>query len=705
MAAGIFMISCAANAEIMVPSIVSETDTNHYSTASTAALTNNSGMTPAVNAGDSLEEAIAAIHANTGVFESWVTEASAPDYFGGFGGTNPPVIVWDVTGAGDTLLLNIILWQYQNDGGGNNQVGNHARTIEMQFNTEDQGADVFAGAVTTIMALPTLTGDNNIAQAFQLPAGMYRYVQMTITDNHAGDPDGVGVNATVGGDRVGLGEVRFDVISPAAWMPDVSQTDGASAEVVDATLMWNTGRTTHPTDANEVMPHPNLLKHVVYISTGSATDPNVYYLDEVPAEDPVEAEASYGTVELLRSTTYYWRVDEVTDANTFVGDLWSFTTLASDPGIDSAPAHQYVAIGQSATFSIVAINPFTDDSEGLSYEWHRVDATEDTVVGGNSESYTTPAATADDDGSRYYCVVSIAEPDVEASATSSEAFLVIKDRIAYWPFDGDLKNVDDATGVTDGTAAGEPGFVEGLVNAGQALAVDGDDYVSISNDDLAWSPTGSFSVSVWGNVAAGSGGHRAIVSNRHEPPVQGFILYAQPGDTWGLWTGADGWAGPGNGGGVPFVSGEWIHLAITFEPTGTSGENIVGTSTLYVNGVKERVLEGDLYRPKELDTSDFYIGAGRNERVDGVSGLPLADYFFNGLIDDVRIYNHAIDHDKVATLYTDVVGPACIYGNPAADVTGPEGVPDCAVDLYDFAEFASQWLNHGYFPYRPGAID
>ena len=33
---------------------------------------------------------------------------------------------------------------------------------------------------------------------------------------------------------------------------------------------------------------------------------------------------------------------------------------------------------------------------------------------------------------------------------------------------------------------------------------------------------------------------------------------------------------------------------------------------------------------------------------------------------------------------------------PQFDVTGPEGVPDCTVNLYDFAEFVSEWLVCGY---------
>ena len=206
MIVSVFVMSGMAEAEIIMPTILSEANTNPYSTATTDKLNDNSGMTPVVNTGDSLATALAAVHANTGVFDSWVTNDAPPDYFAT---SLAPVIVWDVTGGGDSPVGTAIFWQYQNDGGGDNKVGNHARTVELQFNTEAEGAVTFAGSVTTLMLEPTLTGDLNVAQAFALSGDSYRYVLMAVTDNHFGDPDGLGVHATIGGDRVGLGEVRF----------------------------------------------------------------------------------------------------------------------------------------------------------------------------------------------------------------------------------------------------------------------------------------------------------------------------------------------------------------------------------------------------------------------------------------------------------------------------------------------------------------
>ncbi len=311
----LFVLTGMANAEIIVPMIVSEANTNPYSTATTDKLTDNSGMTPAVNAGDSLAPALAAIHANTGVFDSWVTNASAPDYFAA---SQPPVIVWDLTAGGDKLVGTAILWQYQNDGGGDNRVGNHARTIELRFNTEAEGSAVFSGPATTITMRPVLTGEQNAAQDFDLASQTCRYVQMTVTDNHYGDPDGFGVHVTVGGDRVGLGEVRFAVVPAVANTPD--PVIGATDVCRNVVLGWNSGA-----DAE---------KHDVYLGTdfddvsnASISDPRGVLVSPVQGQIENYYPVS-GTLNLAFGTTYYWRIDEVkgVPASRAKGAVWKFLT-------------------------------------------------------------------------------------------------------------------------------------------------------------------------------------------------------------------------------------------------------------------------------------------------------------------------------------------------------------------------------------------
>ena len=115
-------------------------------------------------------------------------------------------------------------------------------------------------------------------------------------------------NSNWGGifNQFGLGEVRFLYIPVHAIDP--SPASGATDVDLDLVLNWNAGR--------------QAARHDVYFST-----------DEQAVRDgtaPVTTvtETSYGPLALDLGTTYYWRVDEVNDAEVparWQGDIWSFT--------------------------------------------------------------------------------------------------------------------------------------------------------------------------------------------------------------------------------------------------------------------------------------------------------------------------------------------------------------------------------------------
>ncbi len=180
---------------------------------------NNAGMNTPVNGGDSLASATAATHAFGGTYnQSYVSSDPGgypSDFFDSLPGGDTDVdIVYDLSGGGDLTIGSVLLWQYENNGGGAANVGNGARTIEIRVNTEAEGSEVFAGAATIVTLLPVTDGDEdslndlagvNSAQVFALDAiASGRYVQLSITDNYLGQQ-----GITAGGDRVGLGEVRF----------------------------------------------------------------------------------------------------------------------------------------------------------------------------------------------------------------------------------------------------------------------------------------------------------------------------------------------------------------------------------------------------------------------------------------------------------------------------------------------------------------
>lgn len=118
--------------------------------------------------------------------------------------------------------------------------------------------------------------------------------------------------------------------------------------------------------------------------------------------------------------------------------------------------------------------------------------------------------------------------------------------------------------------------------------------------------------------------------------------------------------------------GQWTHVAVTFDGT---------NAFLYVNGF----LAGG--------PSGFAFSSGTGAHIYlGAAQAPGYD-LFNGALDDVRIYNYALDPVSAVELYADVTGrPGCPY-SLTYDLSG-----DCEVNLTDFAMIASTWMECGLIP-------
>jgi len=89
------------------------------------------------------------------------------------------------------------------------------------------------------------------------------------------------------------------------------------------------------------------------------------------------------------------------------------STVPVAPSITTQPANQTVAVGQTATFTVVAAG-----TAPLSYQWQKNGAN---IAGASSASYTTPAATTSGSGSTFDVVVS----NTAGTVTSAAATLTV----------------------------------------------------------------------------------------------------------------------------------------------------------------------------------------------------------------------------------------------------------------------------------------
>jgi hypothetical protein len=504
-------------------------------------------------------------------------------------------------------------------------------------------------------------------------------VTCVATASEAGHRIGIGFSGTGSyGEGTMFDNATVD-IPTTAWGPD--PYDGEINVMVDRILSWHTGRDpNHP-----ATPNPSITEHELYMSSGSSTDPNLNYETSITADGDI---AQYTPDSpLVREGTYYWRVDEVAGANTLTGDVWMFRVVGTVPVIDEAtPADVLVDAGDDVVFTVSAFNPFTGSSDDLGFQWYKVGEPDQTLsdganyLGVQTASLTVlDAQEADDDEGQYYCVVTNTAGNAESS-TSRSAMLTIRKLIGWWKFDETEGSVAADSSVEGGDNSGtvtNPNWSPyGIVDGGGALDCDGSSTWVDTHKfaaDLGIDGNKPRSVSAWVHTRGFNNGGIFDVGAKNA--TQDFCLRTTT--TLNEWR-IQYWGGDWD---FVYPSMEtWVHFVHTHGPEGTK---------IYADG--EMIID---WSGKVLDTGDvltFRIGYF----VDGYD----VESLFNGLIDDVRLYNYVLEPLEVANLYLAVKPDETVcLSYPSLDFAGPDGEPDCAVDIIDFALMASEWMQCNIIP-------
>ena len=416
-----------------------------------------------------------------------------------------------------------------------------------------------------------------------------------------------------------------------------------------------------PGDANEVN-YQSLLTQIAQIDHPASNE-----CVEIPA----------GMLPLTAPQVYTWVVDgygyPASDPNhtgepnqLIAGPVWHFLT-SSVPTVAADPEDQYKFPGESAVFTaeFESITPVTAAT------WYKTGSPD--VALDSDDPYITVSITDEggnlylvtltmdnleiaDDGA-YYCIAEnggISEPTATAD-------LIIKRQIAYWPFDGDA--ADTVNGYT-GTMVGSPAFeAAGKVN--QALIFDGtNDYVDLPDGFTNFQS--GLTIAVWANPSAVTSWARFIDFGNG---TANNILFARNGLTNDLTL--DTADGAVTAAGVIDLN-VWQWFAATVDESG----NVV----IYKNGLS--VQTGTAGVPAVVTRTSNYIGESNW----------VADALYEGMMDEMRIYNYALSADDVAALYANVEGPFC--RTPLTyDLDG-----DCVVGVGDLAVLAAQWMECGYWP-------
>jgi len=326
-------------------------------------------------------------------------------------------------------------------------------------------------------------------------------------------------------------------------------------------------------------------------------------------------------------TTYYWRIDEVEADGVTVhkGDVWSFT---------AAPftAHNPNPRDGAKWVDIEADLSWSAGATGIKHDVYL--GTDQTAVangtGGTLKSSQQTTATYDPGtlakGTTYYWRIDEYNSggtkypgNVWSFKTLPDIPISDPDLVCWWKLDeGEGTAVIDWSGHGHhGRFFGDPQWVAGY--DGGAVDLDGgDDYVDFASIADLPSGTSARSMCGWGKTNNIAGGWRWIAA------------YGTPGTSQAMFIGLNGTDLYGGGYGDDVLEagfweiGVWHHICLTYDGT---------TAKLYADGI----LVDSAAKTWSLVLSRAHIGRQVND---------LAE-FWNGLVDDVRIYKKALTPEEI----------------------------------------------------------
>lgn len=325
-----------------------------------------------------------------------------------------------------------------------------------------------------------------------------------------------------------------------------------------------------------------------------------------------------------------------TGADTYMDVQVTLNSTVIPPTISTQPVGQSVMAGSNATFNVIG-----SSSSTIRYQWRRYGV----VLTGATNSALLLTNVSASQGGDYSVILSNSVGSVVSSLAMltvtnlppSDCYPMPSGLIAWWSADG---NALDWVGTNHGVLQHSACFGAGRV--GQAFSLNGiGDYISIPDQPLWAFGTNAFTIELWAKFfGVANGLWTVFLASDSGPGVT---------NKWIFWLNDNQLRLHVNGnqldnlGAAPFapVFGNWYHLAVT---------RIGGTFQFYINGALVSTWGSAVTIPDA--NGPLTIGAAEGGG------------FFNGLIDDVRIYNRALSASEVLGIYNSGSTGMCPPANP-----------------------------------------
>jgi hypothetical protein len=416
-----------------------------------------------------------------------------------------------------------------------------------------------------------------------------------------------------------------------------SPADSATDVSVDADLSWTAGTGSTSSD--------------VYFGT---TSPGTFQGNQTAT--------TFEPGTMGYDTTYYWRIDQINAGGTTTGVVWSFTTEAAPPPLpgqagNPSPADSATDVAVSADLS------WTAGSDATSHDVY-FGTTSPGTFQGNQTAVTFDPGTMSNDTTYYWRIDEINSTGTTTGIVWSFTTIVSTgdEIIGWWEMDDAAGGTaaDSSTYGNDGTLVGPPAWTDDA-ERGWCLDFSGDNnYVTIPNES-DYDLTGPMTVMAWMKDDYIDWRNFSTIIAKGRDNGGGWTLQkAGRANAMSFYVDVTGMPWDGIKAGVGIFDNQWHHVAGVYD-----GSN----AYIYIDGGLD---SNSVPCSGNMVTNDWPVYIGENSKTLLDEATNAREW--NGLIDDVRVYNYALTQTEINEIYTGGPTPPGQASNPSpadisADVT------------------------------------
>lgn len=242
--------------------------------------------------------------------------------------------------------------------------------------------------------------------------------------------------------------------------------------------------------------------------------------------------------------------------------------------------------------------------------------------------------------------------------------------VAHYPFNGNAN--DESGNGNHGTVNGAALTSDRFGNVDSAYIFDGVDDIILIDDDPSLEPSTALTVSAWVKSTGNWSDDNYISKDAKIGSVSnGYLLRSgEPENELNFYAG-----GKGTKSGVPVDV--WVHVA-----------------GVYVAGIRVTIyIDGDQMAEKTVGIpSSITYGTGKL----GIGGpYDSSSLFFNGTVDDIRIYNRALTASEIQELYRETISN--VYSGDGHSLDAADGDPTDAVFVDNEGNVGIGTMNPGIY--------